>query len=126
MTDSEIIENLSKIDDELACAYEDCPIYRKNLGACADGKEVCLCLSEAKKLIKHQKTEIERLKTSNDALRMAIEICKGWEERAKAEAIKEFAERLKENFGNPVDDEEADFIWIRYLIDETAKGMVGE
>lgn len=115
MTDSEIIENLSKIDDELACAYEDCPIYRKNLSACTDGKEVCFALSEAKKLINRQKAEIERLKTFCKNSQTAT---KYWHEKAKKfesmvsqnegvlpeyeklikfEAIKEFVERLCED-----------------------------
>ena len=47
------------------------------------------------KIILDKAFENKRLRTSNDALRMANELCKGWEERAKAEAYKKFAERLK-------------------------------
>ena len=53
------------------------------------------------KIILDKAFENKRLRTSNDALRMANELCKGWEERAKAEAYKVFLPLL-ENFRNEV------------------------
>ena len=41
------IDNLYRFDDNIACAYEECPIYRTELQACKDGEEVCKCFHEA-------------------------------------------------------------------------------
>ena len=75
------------------------------------------------KIILDKAFEKKRLRTSNDALRMANELCKGWEERAKAEAYKEFAEGLKEKATQKFD-------WNEYVeveeIDNLLKELVGE
>ena len=122
MTDNEIIKALEAKYKEATDGYythlqyggkgdEHEEKYLEEFGAVLD-------------LINRQKAEIERLKTSNDALRMAIELCKGWEERAKAEAIKEFAERLKETKGFAFGIQGA-FITLN-SIDNLVKEMVGE
>lgn len=51
----EIIKCLDMFDDIVCCSYEECPIYRTNLKGCPDGKEVCLCFSEAKKRLRKLK-----------------------------------------------------------------------
>lgn len=54
-------------------------------------------ISKAIELINRQKAEIERLQNDIKTLRFSLDLCKGWEERAKAEAIKEFVEKLCED-----------------------------
>ena len=44
------------------------------------------------------KKENERLKVYTNTLLMSLELCTGWDKRAKTEAYKEFAKRLKEEF----------------------------
>ena len=69
--------------------------------------------------------EIEKLKIGNDALRMSIELCKGWEERAKADAIKELVDRLKKLYETYPDDEEASALYLIRQINEIVKEMKG-
>ncbi|MEE0970225.1 MAG: hypothetical protein U0M06_12720 [Clostridia bacterium] len=80
------------------------------------------------KIILDKAFENKRLRTSNDALRMANELCKGWEERAKAEAYKEFAERLKQLKYQSSDwsHGEHPFVVEESDIDDTLYELVGE
>ena len=48
---NKIIEYLDRFDDVVCCYYEECPIYRTELQSYPDGKELCLCFSEAKKAL---------------------------------------------------------------------------
>ena len=105
MTDAEIIKALE------CCSHEayDCDVCPLNL------KEEELCFIEVRKyaldLINHQKAEIERLK-------------KGWKadvietQNIKAEAIKEFAERVKQEINFPLS------VW--KVFDTLVKEMVGD
>lgn len=52
---NKIIDCLSRFDDVICCSHEECPIYRTELRACPDGKELCLCFSEAKKKLRKLK-----------------------------------------------------------------------
>lgn len=120
---NEAIETLRyEIDEECHCDYIAdelrCLIsaYESLIAQEEKAHQYCKNVCEPK-----HKAEIERLRTSNNALRMANELCKGWEERAKAKAIKEFAERLKRTdlalCGKVV--------WCEY-IDNLVKEMVGD
>lgn len=94
-------------DEEVIKALECCLLSNSCASHCPydDGKDDCIeCTSmlanDALDLIKRQKAEIERLKKSNDVLRednsiLATEYAK----KVRAEAIKEFAERLKHIIG---------------------------
>lgn len=107
MTDKEIIKALeccSKNSHEL-CALE-CPIFR-----------TAGCIEELHKavfvLINRQKEEIERYKG-------VIKILENDVQASRTEAVREFAEKLKESLEwrtEPIDD---------YDIDELVKEMVGE
>lgn len=82
------------------------------------------CYDEVLKL----KAEIERLRGNNKALRLALDLYKGWEEKAKAEAVKEFAERLKKKSIGNYDWNKKDWCWSVKVedIDNLLKEMVGE
>jgi hypothetical protein len=115
MNDNEIIKALECcICDEC----EDCPCDEEP--ACIENLH-----QEAIDLINRQKAEIERL---NSPYEMQVEASKKLENSIKAEAVKEFAERLKENavFGT------SPILRIPYYhisvdgIDNLVKEMVGE
>ena len=96
MTDAEIIKALECCKGRL-CAGKECPLF--NEGGC-----LVMLSSNALALINRQKAEIERLNKEisishhllSDAWRN-IEIQDKFYKTARAEAIKEFAERLKEH-----------------------------
>ena len=114
MTDNEIIKALECCVDwcgNVSCW--DCPL--KNTGCIHFDK-----LKETLDLINRQKAEIERLKgmvSQNEG------VLPRYEQLIKAEAIKEFAERLKEN-------SIATFSWNGVVlveeIDNLLKEMVGD
>ena len=119
-------------DEEIIKAWEWCEMFTDNIVLSnKKGEKFTFALQSLqtiKQVLKdynRQKAEIERLRTSNDVLIMAKELCKGWEERAKAEAVKEFAERLKgEMLGKYC-------MYFNYeitnvIIDKLLKEMVGE
>lgn len=111
-TDAEIIKALECCQKVLPNCRE-CPIEESQRIMCCDlikGYAINLInrlqadienykqiAENQQKIILDKAFENKRLRTSNDALRMANELCKGWEERAKAEAYKEFAELVKAN-----------------------------
>lgn len=85
-------------DDEIKKALERCPqhtecCYCNSLEECGNKRILTTSVFD---LINRQKAEIERLNIRNKTL---IDITKNYDwkfARAKSEAIKEFAERLKE------------------------------
>ncbi len=93
MTDNEIIKALE------CCSKEDCgncPVSK--FGSCIDNT-----MEEALALINRQKGEIERLRENQDTLTtvlarsFAVKLCGGNPvAEIKSEALKKFAERLKE------------------------------
>ena len=90
MTDNEIIKALkccNKPIGENSCT--ECAFYHS--GKCSSNM-----LNAALDLIKRQKAEIERLNIELQAMRSAANSYKKHYETAKSEAIKEFAEKLKE------------------------------
>lgn len=102
MTDNEIIRSMEcVIGNDVNCS--ECA-YQKVLPfpSCR-----MMCAKNALDLINRQKAEIEKLKQENEFChktitenaQRALEVAVEEIEKAKAEAIKEFAERLKEKFG---------------------------
>lgn len=102
MTDNEIIKFMQcVIGNEVSCS--ECA-YQKVLPfpSCR-----MMCAKNALDLINRQKAENEKLKQENEFFRKtitenaqrALEVTVEAIETAKSEAIKEFAERLKEKFG---------------------------
>lgn len=117
MTDNEIIKAL-KTCSEIPFNCSDCPYYE--IGGCITETKI-----DALDLIRRQQAEIERLKDNKQ-----IEISERLEKEIRSEAIKEFADRLKEKLSDCriVND----FIYIGYdtgdalnSIDNLAKEMVG-
>lgn len=88
MTDSEIIKGLERCKNGLCVGC--------HFGAVAAD---CLTImtTNVLDLISHQKAEIERLKEKNESLETLVLSYGDYVTKTRAEAIKEFAERLKEN-----------------------------
>ena len=94
MTDEQIIKGLECCADDSVIRCEECP-YGVNIFACNQMQ----MRKDALDLINRQQAEIEKLdKESTNIVKMLDEKCDECIEfnnrRAKAEAIKEFAERL--------------------------------
>lgn len=89
MTDNEIIKALEQHNNYKTCS--PCP-YEKHSDTryCLD-----VLLSDVFPLVIRQKEEIERLKNRD----LQVEVSEKLEREIKAEAVKEFAERLKEQDG---------------------------
>ena len=104
MTDNEIIKALDWLVEQMGvCSSDDAYIYG----------HILLCH------FNRQKAEIERLKANNAYLMLPQYARQTVVETAKAEAIKEFAERLKEelSFGKYIQPDQ---------IDNLVKEMVGD
>ena len=106
-------------DNEIIKALEDCAKISK--GKCGD------MTAGALDLINRQKAEIERLKGKVNLLmkydeRRDISLHARLTEKARAEATKEFAERLKTKAS---DFEFGKAVWVVY-IDNLVKEMVGD
>ena len=121
MTDNEIVRALEDIAEKYGCFDKDqAPLVymrSENAKAILD-------------LINRQKTEIDILIRKKDTLReenaeqhQAIINALHRMGQIRAEAIKEFAERLKENFEIYTDDEESNALYVRSLIDNLVKEM---
>lgn len=109
MTDSDIMQALLSHEQWGIDACDSCPL--------TPGKACGMQLArEALQLIKRQKTEIEALIAGQETLQKYIAT-------ARAEAIKEFAERLKACCGNNTD---APIIWVKGTIDNLVKEMTEE
>ena len=89
MTDDEIITALECCDFTDIKACEECPLY--HTFDCS-----FVIIDKSLDLIARQKAEIERLKKDFDI--MCFVTAKRWVKNAKSEAIKEFAEELKNCF----------------------------
>lgn len=117
MTDNEIIKALECYGDSYSTCAE-CPIKDDN--GCNEQ-----LANYALDIIKRQQAEIERLQnTINDILDRQPILVERAEKYAKSEAIKEFAERLKEIVKFTDDTYEC---WeIEGYINSLVKEMVGE
>ena len=111
MTDNEIIKALEVCTSELQdCVL--CPLL--------DNCDPLVLDGQALDLINRQPAEIERLKIENQSLRSAANACKLHYHEARAEAVKEFAYRLKERQQTFIGDEYTyKFI---YLIESESRG----
>ena len=121
MTDNEIIKALECCVKGLEC--KNCPAnpHKGNYGYCTS-----LLLKAALDLINRQKAEIERLEKDSKRLKkveMQLDDAMKMYDTIKAEAYKEFADRLKEN-------SIATFSWNGVVlveeIDNLLKEMVGD
>lgn len=133
MTDNEIIKALEccstgeTYDD---CEKNGCPLYLGITMGCKYIDKENQLYSDALDLINRQETEIEKLKGST--IVSNIMESQRIKREAKAEAIKEFTERLKNKiktecnpYGKPTFDYDTSLA-IMYYIDNLVKGMVGE
>lgn len=119
MTDTEIKKALECCATD-TCFTNSCPFEDES-----DGFDISKCTSSLSRialdLINRQQAEIERLKSRD----MQVEVSDMLEKEIKAEAIKEFAERLKGKFNN-----DADVLYeqplVHYQIDNLVKEMVGD
>ena len=115
MTDTEIIKALECCPQHIMCGH--CPF--RNVENCMSALYV-----DALDLINRQKAEVERLKAE---AQMADGYADALEERAKSEAIKEFAERLKATLMPfPMHCMPDVFVVSADEIDNLVKEMVGE
>ena len=91
MNDNDIIKALECCVNNDRC--EECPINPNygNYGYCTN-----LALTHALDLIRQQKAEIDRLETELQAMRSAANSLKMHYQTARADAIKAFADRLKQ------------------------------
>lgn len=118
MTDSEIIKALEYCAQPIPICKE-CPCYDPHVPyPCADQLKWA-----ALNLIDSQKAEIEKLNTENQSLRSAATSYKIHYNKARAEAVREFAEKLKnnltKNFLIP-------YVIVSEIVDNTLKEMVGD
>lgn len=67
-----------------------------SIGECISMLGKCTAPFEVRDIVEHQQAEIEALKIENQALRGAANSYKIHYNKARTEAVKEFAERLKD------------------------------
>ena len=91
MKDNEIINALE------CCKKDDCDNCPNDFGNCYANLS-----GYALNLITRQQAEIEELKIENKSLRSAANCYKLYYNEARTEAIKEFVEKLKKRYDNPV------------------------
>lgn len=122
MVDKDIIKALECCAGDGSCA--ECPY---DVG-CVNGNH--RLAEDTLKLIKRQQAEIERLhevingfeEQAHKELMAYMQLSEKYQ-NAKSEAVKEFAERLKENFETYTDAEEQNALYVRSLIDNLVKEM---
>ena len=122
MTDEEIIKALECCaDEDMGC--EVCPYWAKG----------CTVEKDTIDLINRQQAEIERLKEENkfhrktitENAQRALEVTIEEVENAKAEAIKDFAERLKD-VPSLIIAGQKHYVIVESYFDNLVKEMVGE
>ena len=124
MNDEEIIEKLNKWLKEICNAYET---HLANGGRKdTDYEEYIDLLNSTLDLIYRQQAEIEKLKEEIQITKDAYTMLQTKNEIIKSEAIKEFAERLKEQSDSHFDYSELVFEIGEEKIDNLVKEMVGE
>ena len=120
MTDNKLTDN--EIIKALECCSNDCD--GSGCGNCPLGDVYPDCELDGQiiDLINRQKAEIERLNKANTSVVEHLKKARRQIKAAKAEAIKEFAERLKDKAS---DFEFGKAVWVVY-IDNLVKEMVGD
>lgn len=117
MTDAEIIKALECCTNKGA-KCSDCPAFKK-----VDRSDCKKYFRGAIDLINRQQVEIEELKIENKSLRSAANSYKMHFDVARNEAVKEFAERLKEEIDiRPTHSNEQNK-YVCFLIDNLVKEM---
>jgi hypothetical protein len=119
MTDNEIIKALPTV----AYGGHSCNLckHKWDKGEVRCGLKGCRITREALDLINRQKAEVERLKEGIKFERERVDNIPNLLLQAKSEAIREFAERLKNRYFSSGMD-----MFIRDLIDNLVKEMVGD
>ena len=119
LTDEEIIFSLKIIATTGNC--DECKIRNCKWGTCNCSQ---ITANAALDLIKRQKSEIERLQKEVNLVSILYQDLQERTDEIKAEAYKEFAERLKHSFfDNGYESPDVDF---DYFVDNLLKEMVGE
>lgn len=128
-------------DNDIIKALECCGCDNYQCDNCPYAYKTCTVYKDSLDLINRQKAEIERLRSMNRAKLATIHDLQIELKIAKSEAIKEFAERLKDHsrkmqssdFSGDFWDEAVDFsgdTWDEAVlvedIDELVKEMVGD
>ena len=123
MTDNETIKALQICSDDEADTCRDCP-YSNDWTICNE-----LLAKDALDLINRQQAEIERLnacvKTEDEVRAIAKETIQQYILTARAEAVKEFAERLKKKSQKRTSDIYGERVYMQD-IDILVKEMVGD
>ena len=119
-------------DNEIIKALECCSYDNYQCDNCPYAYKTCTIYKDSIDLINHQKAEIERLRSMNRAKLATIHDLQIELKTAKSEAVKEFAERLKNKiktecnpYGKPTFDYDTS-IAIMHYIDNLVKEMVGD
>ena len=133
MIDNDIIKAL-EICTHPNTKCSDCPFHNTMYDFCRTNSQTMALM-----LINRQKAEIEELKEDNKQFANRLVASGDFIEKVRTEAIKEFAERLKEQpikcqfpfFGLTTDDEIAEHFngimkQVSEAIDNLVKEMVGE
>ena len=129
MTDNEIIKALECCSSPKVNACDDCPFHKR----CYENNE--WLEKQAIDLINRQKAEIERLTVpkeliDDDFCGVVCEFAEELIEKAKAEVVKEFAERLKAHTRKMQSSDFSGEFWDKAVlvedIDNLVKEMVGE
>jgi hypothetical protein len=127
MTDNEIIKALEALREEQENGYVTALEFGGKRDEMHEG--FLDLLGATVDLISRQKAEIERLQNKLDTVKQkvleTIPLVKDDIKTAKAEAIKEFAERLREYVGDDLYFEEETEFFKEY-IDNLVKEMVGD
>lgn len=122
-------------DNDIIKALECCGCDNYQCDNCPYAYKTCTVYKDSLDLINRQKVEIERLTAMLEAAEdylYPLPFKNAFDDelaKAKSEAIKEFAERLKNAFPEGNRDNKCPAIYIDdycYIIDECAEEMVGE
>ena len=119
-------------DNDIIKALECCGCDNYQCDNCPYAYKTCTVYKDSLDLINRQKAEIEKWKALAENGESAIDTNNRLVQKfaeIKSEAIKEFAERLKNAFPEGNRDNKCPAIYIDdycYIIDECAEEMVGE
>lgn len=122
-------------DNDIIKALECCGCDNYQCDNCPYAYKTCTVYKDSLDLINRQKAEIERLTAMLEAAEdylYPLPFKNAFDDelaKAKSEAIKEFAERLKNAFPEGNRDNKCPAIYIDdycYIIDECAEEMVGD